>query len=472
MPQLGSISSPVRRTSDFDRASALSRALRAHFDSGATKALSWRLSQLDALEHFLMEREQDILAALTADLSKPATEAFVSEIGFTLAELRLTKKKLASWMKPERVRTPLVAMPGRSYVYREPLGVAAIIGPWNYPFQTVVVPMIGALAAGNCVVLKPSELASNVSELLARWIPKYLDPKAVQVWQGGVPETTALLRERWDHIFYTGNGRVGRVIMEAAAKHLTPVTLELGGKSPCIVDDSADLDTAARRIVFGKFFNAGQTCVAPDYVLVDDRVHDALVNRMAATIREFYGEDPQRSSDYARIINDGHHARLTALLNSGDVVTGAKVDPDALYIAPTILKNVRESDPVMQEEIFGPILPVLAVPDVDAAIAYVNRHPKPLALYVFSTDRRTQDRILARTSAGGTTINHVWMHLGVPKLPFGGVGASGMGAYHGRHTFEAFSHRRAVLKKPALGEPRLLEPPYSLRKLRWIKRLV
>ena len=472
MPRFHAVSTPRATPSRFDQASALAGALRGYFESGATRAKSWRLSQLDALEHLLVERDHDIVRALQADLHKPETEAFVSEIGFTLAELRSTRKHLASWMKPERVRTPLVAMPGHSYVYREPLGVTLIIGPWNYPFQTLVLPMIGALAAGNCVVLKPSEMSSNVSDMLARWIPKYLDPKAVHVWQGGVPETTALLRERWDHIFYTGNGRVGRIVMQGAAQHLTPVTLELGGKSPCIVDESADLDIAAKRIVYGKFFNAGQTCFAPDYVLVDDLVHDALVNRMVSTIREFYGDDPQQSPDYARIINEQHHARLTRLLIGSDVVTGGQTDQADRYIAPTILKNVSERDPVMQEEIFGPILPVLAVTNVDAAIAFVNRHPKPLALYAFSRSRAAQDRILAGTSAGGTTINHVWMHLGVPALPFGGVGESGMGAYHGRHTFETFSHRRGVLKKPSLAEPPLLYPPYSARKLRWIKRLV
>lgn len=471
MPRLDPASTE-RATEDFDRAAALAGVLRIYFESGATQSTSWRLSQLDALEHLLMEREQDIANALAADLHKPETESYVSEIGFTLSELRLARKNLLSWMKPQRVRTPLVAMPGRSYVYREPLGVVAIIGPWNYPLQTLVVPMIGALAAGNCVVLKPSEISPHVSSLLARWVPRYLDPKAVQVWEGGVPETTALLREKWDHIFYTGNGRVGRIVMEAAAKHLTPVTLELGGKSPCIVDESADLDIAAKRIVFGKFVNAGQTCVAPDYVLVDDLVHDALVNRMVSTIREFYGDDPKQSPDYGRIINEHHHARLTRLLVGGDVVTGGQTDASELYIAPTILRNVEESDPVMQEEIFGPILPVIAVPNVDSAIEFVNRHPRPLALYAFCRDRATQDRIIAGTSAGGTTLNHVWMHLGVPELPFGGVGQSGMGSYHGRHTFETFSHRRGVLKKPMLAEPPLLYPPYSRRKLRWIKRLV
>jgi aldehyde dehydrogenase (NAD+) len=470
MPELHLVSTP---TDPHDgRTAAVLGRLRAHFDTGVTKSLAWRLSQLDALEHFFMEREQDILEALRLDLGKPATEAFTSEIGIGLAELRYTRKKLASWMKPERVRTSNAAMPGRSYIYKEPLGVTLIIGAWNYPMQLVAVPTIGAIAAGNCVVLKPSEVAPNVAALMSHWIPKYLDPDAVQVVEGGVPETTSLLRQKFDHIFYTGNGVVGRIVMEAAAKHLTPVTLELGGKSPCIVDESTDLDLTAKRIVYGKFFNAGQTCVAPDYVLVHEHVHDALLNRMSAVIREFYGDDPKQSPDFARIVNERHHARLTGLLTGADIVTGGDSDVKARYIAPTILKNVREDDAVMQEEIFGPILPVISVPSIDSAIAFVNRRPKPLALYAFSHDKSVQDRILAGTSAGGTTINHVFLHYAVHDLPFGGVGESGMGAYHGRLSFDTFTHRRAVLKKPLFPDPPLLFPPYSARKLRWIKRLL
>lgn len=453
-------------------ASALVGALRAYFDTGATKPLSWRLSQLDAIEHFLMEREPDIEEALRADLRKSPTEAFTAEVGIALSELRFIRKRLASWMKPERVRTSNIAMPGRSYIYREPLGVTLIIGTWNYPLHLVVIPLIGALAAGNCAVIKPSEVAPNVSALIAKWLPKYLDSKAVQVMEGGVPETTALLREKWDHIFYTGNGTVGRIVMEAAAKHLTPVTLELGGKSPCIVDETADLDTTAKRIVYGRFFNAGQTCVAPDYVLVHEHVHDALVNRMSSAVREFYGDDPQQSPDFGRIINERHHARLTGLLSGADIVAGGQTDVSDLYIAPTILKNVKEDDAVMQEEIFGPILPVISVPSIDSAIAFVSRRDKPLALYLFARDKDVQNRVLAGTSAGGTTINHIFLHFGVPDLPFGGVGESGMGAYHGRRSFETFSHQRAVLKKPTFRDPPLIFPPYSARKLRWVKRLL
>lgn len=470
MSELQLVSPPRPRAQGH--AAALVGGLRSYFDTGATKSLAWRLSQLDALEHLLMEREGDIVEGLRKDLGKPETEALLSEVRMIVGEVRLTRKKLRSWMKPERVRTPLIAMPGRSYVYREPLGLVLIIAPWNYPFQTAILPLVGALGAGNCVVLKPSEIAPHTSAVIAKWIPKYLDTKAVQVVEGGVPETTALLEQKWDHIFYTGNGSVGRIVMEAAAKHLTPVTLELGGKSPTIVDETADLDGAAKRIVYGKFFNAGQTCVAPDYVLVHEAVHDALLNRMVSTVREFYGDDPQQSPDFARIINQRHHARLVRLLDGTDVATGGVTDPGDRYIAPTILKNVEEGDEVMKEEIFGPILPVVSVPSVRAAVAFVNRQPKPLALYFFSTSKDAQEAVIEGTSAGGTTINHVWMHVGVPELPFGGVGESGMGAYHGRHSFETFSHSRGVLKKSTLRDPPLMFPPYARWKQRWLKRLL
>jgi aldehyde dehydrogenase (NAD+) len=470
MPELQLV--PPSDTDAQGHAEAIVRGLRSNFDTGSTKPLAWRLSQLDALEHFLTEREGDIVEALRKDLGKPETEALLSEVRMIVGEVRLTRKRLRAWMKPERVRTPLVAMPGRSYIYREPLGLVLIIAPWNYPFQTAVLPLVGALAAGNCVVLKPSEIAPHTSAFIAKWIPKYLDTKAVRVVEGGVPETTALLRQKWDHIFYTGNGTVGRIVMEAASKHLTPVTLELGGKSPAVVDETADLDSAAKRIVYGKFFNAGQTCVAPDYVLVHEAVHDALLNRMVSAVREFYGDDPRESPDFARIINRRHHARLARLLDGADVATGGETDISERYIAPTIIKNVKEGDQVMKEEIFGPILPVISVPSVPAAVAFINRQPKPLALYFFSTSKDAQKLVIEGTSAGGTTINHVWLHVGVPALPFGGVGESGMGAYHGRHSFETFSHQRGVLKKSTLKDPPLMFPPYAAWKQRWLKRLL
>jgi aldehyde dehydrogenase (NAD+) len=449
--------------------------LRVAFDGGRTRPLDSRLEQLSKLRRFLVEREAEILGALQKDLGKPSLEAFVAEVAYTRSEIDLLRKKLKAWAKPERVPTTIVAQPGRSRIYREPLGVVLIIAPWNYPFNLVMGPLVGAIAAGNCAVVKPSEVAPATSALLAERLPEYVDPATVAVVEGGVAETTALLKEKFDHIFYTGNGTVGRIVMEAAAKHLTPVTLELGGKSPCIVDERLDLDVAVKRIVWGKFYNAGQTCVAPDYVLAHRRVADRLIDRMKATLRDFYGDDAKASPDYGRIVNARHHRRLMKLLEggkSGDVVVGGVGDETSRYIAPTILRNVPEGAPVMQEEIFGPILPVLTVDNIDAAIAFVNGRAKPLALYIFSEDREVQEQVLERTSSGGASVNHTWLHLAVPSLPFGGVGDSGMGSYHGRHTFETFSHHKAVLSKPTRIDPGLVYPPYDDNKKKWLRRLV
>lgn len=447
-------------------------ALRARFDAGLTRSMAWRIRQLEGIERFTQEREHDIAAALHADLGKPELEAYGAEISFVANDAAHMRKHLREWAKPERVSTPLVAHPGRSLILREPLGVVLIIAPWNYPFQLLMAPLCAAIAAGNAALLKPSEIAPHTSALLARELPKYVDESCIRVVEGGVEETTEILAQRFDHIFYTGNGHVGRIVMRAAAEHLTPVTLELGGKSPAIVDATADLDVTAKRLVWGKFFNAGQTCVAPDYVLVEASIRDTLIDRMGAVIREFYGADPKSTPDYARIVNDKHHQRLSKLLEGETVAVGGEHDRSTRYIAPTILKDVDPDSPVMSEEIFGPILPVLAVPHVDAAIRFVNERDKPLALYVFSSDKRVQTRVLERTSSGGAAVNHVWLHLAVPELPFGGVGQSGMGAYHGRHGFETFSHRKSVLRKPTQVDPDLLYPPYTERKAKWAKRLL
>ncbi len=446
--------------------------LRESFESGRTRPLDWRKRQLDGIARFCVEKEAELLAALKKDLRKPSIEAWAAEINFVRHDAEYTKKRLRKWTAPQRVRTPLVAQPGKSEVTKQPLGVVLIIAPWNYPFQLLLAPLVAAIGAGNCAVLKPSEISPNVSRVVATWLPRYVDQGCVQVIEGAVKETTALLEERFDHIFYTGNGTVGRIVMQAAAKHLTPVTLELGGKSPVVVDQHVDLDVAAKRIVYGKFFNAGQTCVAPDYVLVHEAVHDALINKMAAAIREFYGEDPQKSPDLARIINARHHARVMKLIEGQSVVVGGKSDVGDLYIAPTILKDVAPDAPVMQDEIFGPVLPVLAMPSVDRAIRFVNEREKPLALYAFSSNSATAQRIVARTSSGGAAINHVWLHLAVPELPFGGVGESGMGAYHGRHGFDCFTHQRAVLTKPTALDPSFVYPPYTATKQAIIKKVL
>ena len=459
--------------SDDQAAADIAKRLRAGFETGRTRPLEWRRGQLRRLEALLVERETDLLDALAADLGKPAIEGFVTETAFTRAEIDFALAHLDAWAKPEKVAVPLTQQPAKAQIVREPLGVVLIIGPWNYPVQLVLAPLVAAIAAGNAAVIKPSELAPACSRLLSRLVPEYLDPECVVVDEGGVPETTALLAERWDHIFYTGNGTVGRVVMEAAAKHLTPVTLELGGKSPAIVDRHANIDVAAKRIAWGKFVNTGQTCVAPDYVLVDRDVEQPLLEALTATVRSFYGDDPSTSADYGRIINDRHFDRLRGLLESGgEPVVGGQTDAADRYVAPTVLTAVDSGAPIMAEEIFGPLLPVIPVDDVDEAIDFVNAREKPLALYVFSEADTVADRVIASTSAGGVAVNATVLHLAVPGLPFGGVGASGTGAYHGRAGFETFSHRKSVLNRPPRLDVPVMYPPYRGWKQKLLRRLL
>jgi aldehyde dehydrogenase (NAD+) len=435
--------------------------LRRSYDAGRTRSVEWRREQLRRLKTMLEEGEDELLAALAADLGKPRLEGWATDIGIVIAEIDYALRHLPAWMKPERVWTPVAQRPGRATIRPEPVGVALVIAPWNYPVHLLLLPIVGALAAGNCVVGKPSEVTASVSEALARLVPQYLDRDCVAIVEGGVPETQALLTERFDHIFYTGNGRVGRVVMEAAAKHLTPVTLELGGKSPTIVDHDVNIDVAARRIAFGKFLNAGQTCVAPDYVLVSRGRADELVERIGKAIRDFYGADPAGSPDYARIVNDAHFRRLEELLASGTPVIGGQARAGERYIAPTVLRDVGPDSPALAEEIFGPILPVLPVADVGESIRFVNERDRPLALYVFSESPAVQERVLAETTSGGACVNTTVMHVAVPELPFGGVGASGIGAYHGREGFKRFSHARGVFKVGPINVFERLGPPWG-----------
>ncbi|MEV8296945.1 aldehyde dehydrogenase family protein [Streptomyces rochei] len=423
--------------------------LRATFRTGRTKPVEWRTGQLRRLRALLTENGSDLEAALHADLGKSAAEAQRTEIGFTVREIDHTLDQLADWLRPEPAPVPAhLGADATAWTQYDPLGVVLVIAPWNYPAQLLLAPVVGALAAGNAVVAKPSELAPATSAALARLLPRYLDTDAVAVVEGGVPETTALLAERFDHIFYTGNGTVGRIVMRAAAEHLTPVTLELGGKSPAFVDRDADLDTVAARLVAGKFLNAGQTCVAPDYVLTDPETAAALEPALVRAVEAQYGTDPARSTEYARIVNERHFDRLTGLLDSGRVVVGGGSDRSRKYLAPTVLADVAPDAPVMREEIFGPILPIVTVPGLDEAIDFVNDRDKPLALYVFSESDGTRERFAAETSSGGLGHGLPLAHLTVSDLPFGGVGESGMGNYHGRYSIETFSHRKAVLKKP------------------------
>lgn len=449
--------------------------LRQTYQTGRTRPLAWRLEQLAGLTALITENEQEIVRALHADLGKHTTEAFITEISVVLAELKLMSTKLKRWLQPTMVKPSLAVLPATAYTVLEPLGVVLVIAPWNYPMQLLLAPAVGALAAGNAVVLKPSELAPATSHLMAQLVPQYLDPTAVTVIEGGVPETTALLTEKFDHIFYTGNGTVARIVMAAAAKHLTPVTLELGGKSPTFVDDSADLEAAANRIAWGKFTNAGQTCVAPDYVLATPGVAKQLQPLIAQAITRMYGQDPSQGP-YGRIINDNQFERLKKLVTdpaNGQVVTGGDFDTQTKYLAPTVLAQVSVDAPVMEQEIFGPILPIITVADTTAAIDYINSGDKPLALYVFSERKAVRRRFLQATSSGGLTFNLPVAHLAVSDLPFGGVGESGMGSYHGKKSLEIFSHQKSVVSKPLNPDTMsLIYPPVSPKRFALIRKIL
>jgi aldehyde dehydrogenase (NAD+) len=449
--------------------------VRHGFEAGVLRTIASRRAQLKQLRRMLVEQEDRLVDALAVDVGKPRIEAYTTEIAFTINEIDHTLKHLEAWNKPRKVKVPLTFKPGGGSIHPQPLGTVCIIAPWNYPVQLLLAPLVPAVAAGNTAVLKPSEVTPTVSSALAELIPRYLDERAVAVVTGAVDETSTLLEQRFDHIFYTGNGAVGRVVMAAAAKHLTPVTLELGGKSPAIVAADANIQVAARRIAWGKFVNAGQTCVAPDHVLVEESVEREFVDALATAITEFYGDDPSASPDYARIVNERHYDRLMALLDDSgyaSTVTGGSGQREARYIAPTVLSGVKPDAAVMGDEIFGPILPVLTVTDVDEAIRFVNDRDKPLALYAFSSSDRTLEKIVDRTSSGGVTLNHVLLHLAVPDLPFGGVGPSGMGAYHGKSGFDIFSHAKPVLDKPTRPDPSLMYPPYTSLKQKLLRRFL
>lgn len=446
--------------------------LRTSYDKGLTRPLAWRKHQLEQMVKMLEENEAALLSALATDLGKPSVEGFITDLAFVTSEVKLMIKKLKKWNKPERVRTPLVAMPARSRLIPEPLGVVLVIAPWNYPIQLLLVPAAGAIAAGNAVVMKPSEVSAATSALLGELVPKYMDPSAVAIVEGGIPETTDLLEQRFDHIFYTGNGTVGRVVMTAAVKNLTPVTLELGGKSPVIVDSSANLKVSAHRIAWGKWLNAGQTCVAPDYVLVDEKVRDVFVDELGKAIGEFYGENPQASESYARIVSPRHFDRLKGLLRGTTPAIGGVSDEGTRYISPTVLVDVDLESQVMNEEIFGPILPVISVSSTDDAISYVNAHAHPLALYVFAENKKVVREVLSRTTSGGVTVNGTILHLTNPNLPFGGIGESGMGGYHGRAGVRIFQHMKPVLTRGTKLDPSLTYPPYTARKEKIFRKVL
>jgi aldehyde dehydrogenase (NAD+) len=432
---------------------------RSYFRSGETRTLKFRMTQLKRLRKVIEENTSSILQALKMDLRKPEYEAYASEIAFLYQEIDHALKNLKRWMKPKRVKTPLVFAPASSNVVPEPYGVTLIIGPWNYPFQLILAPLIGAIAAGNTSILKPSELAPHTSHVIAEIIDKTFSPSYIAVVEGGVETTQNLLEQKFDYIFFTGGTAVGKVIMKEAAQHLTPVTLELGGKSPVIVADDADINAAAKKIVWGKFINAGQTCLAPDFVLVQEAVRETLLERIVHYIRAFYGEDPQKSH-YSRIINQRHFERLTKLMDRGHIVAGGETDASDLYIAPTVFEGISLDDPIMREEIFGPLLPVLSFQTIDEAVSMVNTFAKPLALYLFTGNRESQNRVIHETSSGGVCINDTIIHVGNYFLPFGGVGESGMGVYHGKDGFDTFSHLKSVFKKSWRWDLPFRYPPY------------
>jgi len=442
-----------------------------YFDTNITRDLLWRKQQLQAIKNLVIENEKSLLKALQTDLAKPALEAWITEISYITNDVDHVCKHLSKWAKPKRVSTPILAQPGKSFIKPEPQGTVLIIGAWNYPLQLVLAPLVAVIAAGNCAVIKPSELAPKVSSLLAKLVPQYLDNKAVSIIEGGVSETTDLLTLPFNHIMYTGNGQVARIVMAAAAKNLTPVTLELGGKSPVYIDESADLKITAQRIAWGKWMNAGQTCIAPDYILVKASMLEPLTLALKAQIIAMFGEDPKTSKSYGRIINQRHCQRITSYFTDGEVIAGGKSDIESCYIAPTIIINPSLDSPLMTEEIFGAILPIITIESFDEAKLFVKQREKPLSAYIFSRNTEQINQWVDEISAGSQCINDVMMFSAVPDLPFGGTGPSGIGQYSGKAGFDNFSHLKSVLKRPFLKDLPVRFAPYSTFKFKILRFL-
>lgn len=446
--------------------------MQAYFATGATIDIDERVDALVRLRKAIKNAEPRIVEALAADLGKPSQESYMTEIGLTLSELRHQLGHLRSWAEPKRVRTDVANFPATSFTVAEPYGVVLIMSPWNYPFMLAMEPLIGAIAAGNCCLVKPSAYAPATSQVVADIVTEAFDPAHACVVQGGRVENAALLEQRFDYIFFTGSTTVGKLVMQKAAAHLTPVSLELGGKSPCIVAADADIELAAKRIVFGKYLNCGQTCVAPDYVLVDEHVHDRFVDAVKRCIVAMFGEHPLDDPSYGRIVNRKHFGRLLGLIEPAKTALGGGFDADALRIEPTVMTNVTLGDAVMQEEIFGPILPIIALEHIDEAEPIVKSMPKPLALYLFTRDAELQERFVRHVPFGGGCINDTVMHLATSHMGFGGVGASGMGSYHGKKSFDTFSHEKSILKKGTWFDAPLRYRPYSKAKEAVIRALL
>ena len=448
------------------------KAHRTFFESGKTLDVGFRREHLKRLKKALFRYENKLYDAFWADLHKSKFEVFGTEIGMVSKEINLHLKKLGKWTRPTSVLTDILNFYATSRIYHEPYGVVLIMSPWNYPLQLALSPLVGAVSAGNCVMLKPANYSKNVSEVIRELISETFEPEYISVMTGGRDVNRAILDERFDYIFFTGSPRLGKVVMGKAAEHLTPVTLELGGKSPCIVAPDADINVAAQRICFGKFLNAGQTCVAPDHLFVHVDVKRQLLNELRKCIQRFYGDDPEKSPDFGRIINGGQFSRLENLMHSaGTVIHGGRTNRETRYIEPTLIDGITPLDPIMGEEIFGPLLPILDYTRLEDVITTVKSGEKPLALYFFSGSRGPLEKLLSATSSGGGCVNDTIMHTLNPRLPFGGVGNSGMGSYHGKFSFDTFSHHRSILRKTTLFNPPLAYPPYG-NKSRHIRRLL
>ncbi len=445
-------------------------AQRAYFGKGECKDVNFRIAQLKKLYQWICEHEQEIMDALYQDLNKSPFEAYATEIGIVKEEIKYTLKHLRKWAAPKRVRTPITQFPSKSFIYPEPYGVVLIMSPWNYPFQLTIAPLAGAMCAGNCAVVKPSAYSPATTRLMAGMIKELFSEEYIAVVEGGREANQALLDEKFDYIFFTGSVNVGKYVMEKASAHLTPVSLELGGKSPCIVDETADIKLAARRIVWGKFLNSGQTCVAPDYILVQRSVKDKLIKQIGKCIRKMYGRDALANEEYPKMINEKHFDRVLGLMEGAHIVSGGESDRARLKIAPTILDQVNWESAVMQEEIFGPLLPVLTFYDIKEVIQMVNARPEPLALYYFTKDKRREGKVLKHISYGGGCINDTVVHLATSYMPFGGVGNSGMGGYHGKDSFDTFTHRKSIMKKSLLIDVPIRYAPFK-NKLALLKKI-
>jgi aldehyde dehydrogenase (NAD+) len=443
-------------------------AQRAFFEQGSTRSLAFRLKQLKVLYRLLTVHEQEICDAVYADFHKPAFEVFGTDIALVKEEILFFLRRLPGLMRPRQVKSSVPSLPARSTIYQEPYGISLIVGTWNYPVMLLLAPLTGAMAAGNCAVLKPSELAPATSGLLQRLISAHFPPEYLAVVEGGAAATQTIIRNRPDYIFFTGSPRVGSLVMQEAAQLLIPVTLELGGKSPCIVDGDADPDLAALRVAWGKFLNGGQSCVAPDYLLLHRAISDRFLEAFRKRVAQFYGPDPSQSPDYCRIIDPVHTRRIAKLMEGHRVLMGGESDTEKRFMAPTLIDEVGWNDPVMQEEIFGPLLPVIYFDDLGEVMRKIAARPRPLALYYFSSDRRTQERVMRELSFGGGCINDTMFQYGNPALPLGGIGHSGMGRYHGPHSFHTFSHQKSVVKKATWIDIPFRYPPYA-GKLKWLK---